>query len=387
MLFLIPAAVLTLATLLIVALWRLVLAFRRRPAPRYWRRTFAWHLGLFAFHLFVTAPLGIGYLASRFVGTRDDEAGYQGPRIGADGAWQMQTRKTLASERQVAAEGAVAPAGASSAMWLTASDGVKLRSFLVPPRPEGGAGSRPRFVAVLVHGLYRGALEIETPGTMLRDLGGEVLLLELRNHGGSGRSKPTFGLDESLDVRAAVEFLRARPEAEGRPLVIYAISMGTAAAALAAPQTPDLAGLVLDAPMDDLAATTDRMLGGGEGGIPQPWRSTLVWSAEHLGRIPFDRVKPRDALARLSPDVAVLFVGAGKDDRMPADSVRALFDALPTRADRKELWIEPEATHGKVWVAAPDEYRRRLARFMDRVAPGREDTHPALHAALSSDAR
>ena len=367
LLLLVPAAALTLATLLLVALWRLVLALRRRPALRFWRRAFTWHLGLFAFHLFVTAPLGIGYLASRFVGTRHDEAAYRGPRVDPDGTWLVQTRETLAAERpEKTRTGSAEPA----AVWLTARDGVKLRSFLVPPRPPAvGADGRPRFLAVLVHGLYRGALEIETPGRMLRDLDGEVLLLELRNHGGSGRSKPTFGLDESLDVLAAVEFLRARPEAHGRPLVLYAVSLGTAAAALAAPQIPDLTGLVFDAPMDDLAATTGRMLGAG-GGIPQPWRSTLVWSAEHLGRVPFDRVKPRDALARLSPDVALLFIGAGRDGRMPPDSVKALFDALPTRADRKELWIEPAATHGKVWVAAPSEYRHRLGRFVDRIAPG-----------------
>jgi pimeloyl-ACP methyl ester carboxylesterase len=78
-------------------------------------------------------------------------------------------------------------------------------------------------------------------------------------------------------------------------------------------------------------------------------------------------VKPRNALARLPPDTAVLFIGAGRDDRMPPESVRALFDALPTAPDRKELWIEPEATHGKVWLAAPEEYRRRLAGFCEAV--------------------
>jgi len=64
--------------------------------------------------------------------------------------------------------------------------------------------------------------------------------------------------------------------------------------------------------------------------------------------------------------VAVLFIGAGHDERMTPDSVRALFDGLPQAPDRKDLWIEPEATHGKVWLKAPDEYRRRLARFCAR---------------------
>jgi len=367
---LVPAAAFTLVTFVLAVLWRLGLALFRRSAPGYWRRTLAWHAGLFVVHVFVTVPLVLGYLFSRAGGTRRDEAAYAGPRIAADGTWLVQTRESLAAEKLGKAEvdSAVADGAARRAVSLTARDGVKLRAFLVPP-PTPPPDGAPRFVAVLVHGLFRGALELETPGRMLRELGGEVLLLELRNHGGSARAKPTFGLDESLDVLAAIEFLRARPEARGRPLVLYAVSLGTAAAALAAPQIPDLAGLVLDAPMDDLGATARHELatGGFWQSIREPWASTILWSAQHLGGVPVQEVKPRDGLAKLPPDVVVLFIGAGRDDRMPPESVRALFDALPTAPGRKELWIEPEATHGKVWLAAPEEYRRRLAHFCETV--------------------
>lgn len=371
---LIPAAALTLVTLVLAVLWRLGLALlRRRPAPRYWRRAFTWHAGLFALHLFVTVPLVFGILPSRAVGTRGDERAYAGPRIAADGTWLVQTREGLAAERlgKATVDAVIAGAAARRAVTLTARDGVKLRAFLVPPSAPASDGG-PRFVAVLVHGLFRGALEIETPGAMLRELGGEVLLLELRNHGDSGRARPTFGRDESLDVLAAAEFLRARPEASSRPLLLYAVSLGTAAAALAAPEITDLAGIVLDAPMDDLRATALRELasGGIAQSIRDPWASTILWSAQRLAGIPISEVKPRDALARLPPNVDVLFIGAGNDDRMTPDSVRALFGALPTAPDRKELWIEPKATHGKVWIAAPDEYRRRLARFCERLTPG-----------------
>jgi pimeloyl-ACP methyl ester carboxylesterase len=204
---------------------------------------------------------------------------------------------------------------------------------------------------------------------MLRDLGGEVLLLELRNHGGSGRAPITFGRDETLDVLAAVDFVRSRAEGQGRPLVLYAVSLGTAAVALAAPQIPALDGLVLDAPMDDLAATARRLLksGGFWQSIREPWASTFLFFARFVRGVPVNEVTPAKALGRLPPRVPVLLIGAGHDDRMPPDAVRAVFDGLPTAPDRKELWIEPEATHGKVWVKAPDEYRRRLAAVVNRV--------------------
>jgi hypothetical protein len=364
----VPALVFTLVTFLLAALWRIGLAIFRRPAPHYFRHALAWHAGLFTLHLFVTVPVLLGALLARAVGTRPDERGYEGPRLAADGTWLLQSRESLAAEGPGTGEvdTAVARAAAGHAVSLTAGDGVPLRAFLIPP-PADSTGDAPRFVAVLEHGLFRGALEIETPGAMLRELGGEVLLLELRNDGGSGRAQATFGRDEALDVLAAVEFLRGRAEASDRPLVLYAVSLGTAGAALAAPQIPDLAGLVLDAPMEDLEATALRELatGGVSESIRQPWASTILWAAQHLGGVPVSAVKPSDALAGLPPQVAVLFIGAGRDERMPPDTVRAFFDALPTAPDRKELWIEPEASHGKVWVAEPTEYRQRLARLCE----------------------
>ncbi len=367
---LIPATVFTLVTFVLAALWRAGLALLRRPAPRFWIRTLEAHAGLFVLHLFVTVPLVLAILVTRNVGTRGDERRYGGPRLAEDGSWLLQTRESLAAEKAVKTE--LAPetrgTGNAHAVSLVARDGVKLRAFVVPPVTPAGAEG-PRFVAVLVHGLFRGALEIETPGAMLRELGGEVMLLELRNHGDSGRARPTFGRDESLDVLAAVDFLQARPEARGRPLVLYAVSLGTAAVAAAAPQVPALAGLVLDAPLDDLGATARRMLASGDfwQSVREPWASTILFFARFVGGVPVHQVEPREALARLSPRVAVLFIGAGRDERMPPDTVRALFDALPTAPDRKDLWIEPEATHGKVWVKAPDEYRRRLARLLEKV--------------------
>jgi pimeloyl-ACP methyl ester carboxylesterase len=319
-------------------------------------------------------------------GTRGDEADYRGPRIASDGAWLLQTRDSLAEEAKsgVVVDAALQGAAERRAVALVARDGVKLRGFLVEPRASDGA---PRFQAVLVHGLYRGALEIETPAAMLRDLGGEVLLLEMRNHGGSARAKTTFGRDESLDVLSAVDYLRQRPGARDRPLVIFAVSLGTAAAALATPRIPDLAGLALDAPMDDLESLARRELKSGPmlWSVRDPWASVILWSARFIGGVPVHAIRPGDALAKLPADVAVLLIGAGKDERMPPATVRALFEQLPTAPDRKELWIEPEATHGKVWVKAPDEYRRRLTAFVARaVGP---ETTPAAERTVTAAER
>lgn len=382
----VAALVLTLATFVLAVLWRLGLALLRRPAPRFFRRTLGWHAGLLVLHLFVTVPVLLGVLAARIVGTRPDERGYGGPRLDADGSWLHQTRESLAAEREGRAEvdADVAQAAAGRAVTLTTRDGVTVRGFLVPPPPDRLAHG-PRFAAVVVHGLFRGAIEVEPPAAMLHELGGEVLLLELRNHGESGHAQPTLGPDESLDVLAAVDHLRGRPETEGRPLVLFGVSIGTTATALAAPEIPDLAGIVLDAPIDDLEASARRWIGKA---IPRPWSSLMLLSAEYLGGIPISSVKPGTALLGLDPEVEVLLIGAGHDVRAPPDRVKALFAALPTLPDRKEMWIDPEASHGKVWLDAPDEYHRRLARFCEKLSrspPGAPAVGAAPGAPLPGD--
>jgi hypothetical protein len=97
---LVPATAFTLVTLLLATLWWLGLTLlKRRPASGFWSRTFKRHGYLFLFHLFVSAPLFLAILFSRWVGTRGDEARYAGPRIADDGTWTLQTRERLAAER------------------------------------------------------------------------------------------------------------------------------------------------------------------------------------------------------------------------------------------------------------------------------------------------
>ena len=394
----VPALALTAATLLLALLVWVGFKVAHRPLVRFWPRVLWIHLGLLVLHTVVVVPVGLGALVSSITNTRGDEHSYRGPRIAADGRWLAQTRETLSTEeatrtglppqpftdetgqQRLPAVG-VPTAGVTDRAELAkldaaadqlrtsmkSADGLPLRGFLVPAR------TLPRFGAVCAHGLFRSAFELETVGSMLRDLGGDVLLLEYRNHGGSGRARATFGVDESRDVAAALAVLRDGPRTRERPLVLFGVSLGTVAAALAAPDAPRLAALILDAPIDDLHAAGDRMLEGfatrrNQGPtIPAPIRSLMLFGAGTFGGVDFDHADVRGALSRLPKSVAVLLVSAGQDDRVPVDAVRATFDRLPTDPAKKDLWIVPDAKHGKVWEVDPTGYRQHLAALLDRA--------------------
>ncbi len=366
-LLLIGLGVLLGATVVLAAVLRIVLAIARRSPKRFWRRTGIVVLVSVPIHLFITMPVVLGWMGSRIPQTRGDESAYAGPRIGPDGSWMVQSKDTLDAEArgEIPVDPATTAATRELEVRFTAADGIALRAFLVPPLRKV-----PLCSVVLVHGLFRGGLELEPVADMFRDLGAEVLLLELRNHGASERAPATFGLGESLDVIAAAEYLRRDPARRTRPLVLFGVSLGTAAVGMAADRIEELGGLVLDAPMDQLAPTAHRML-GGRLAMPQPFRSLVLSSLEMWSGFDIEAVRPGDVLRQLDPATPVLLIGGSEDKRMPPNEVQELFDGLPTQPDRKQLWIRPGSDHGSVWRDDPASYARHLKDFLEIVTAPR----------------
>lgn len=362
---LLAALVFLLPTLLPAALGSLVLLVLRRTQRRYWRVVGWLHLGLLPLHLFVTFPALLGWFGSRELGTRPQERTYAGPRLDAEGRLLVQDWDSLAAEAE-AGSPAVAPeivtAAATRERRIASTDGVTLRMFRLEAEQEP-----PVAVVVLVHGLFRSAMELEPVAGLLRDQGCECWLLELRNFGGSTRAPFSAGLRESSDVVAAVEYVRAQPGRAGVPLVLFGVSLGTVAVSLSLPRLPDLAGVVLDAPIDDVRAAAHRMLGFDRAGdrrawfrIDEPWQSLVLRSLAAWSDIDLDRARPAEVLATLPHDLPVLVVGAGIDDRAPPATVERLFARLPMHAERKLLWMVEHSRHGHVFLDQPAAYAERL---------------------------
>ncbi len=363
---LVASAALFLASVLITVLIWLGLRITLGPRPGFWRRALIALGLLLPVIVFIGAPIALGIFGGSNIGTRHDERGYRGPRIARDGSWVRQSRATLRQEAkgEIEVEPALRASADAALIGLKTLDGVELRAFFVPP-----VGGAPKATVVLVHGLFRGGLELEAPAEMFRSLGAEVLLLEMRNHGGSARAPATFGATEKQDVIAAVQWLRRDPARARRPLVLFGVSLGTAAVVLAAAEIPDLAGLVLDAPVDDLLLTAHRMLSeearAGRPGpsLGEPFRSWALTAIEWKNGFRFADVRPIDVVSGLSPELAVLVISGSEDLRLPPSTAEAMHRAFPVPADRKLLWVREGSDHGQVWIDDPEGYRSRLEQF------------------------
>lgn len=369
---LLAAVLLTLSTLWLALPVLAVLAWRRRPLRPFWRWFSGLHLLLLVLHLGFTFPVLLGLLGSRGLGTKPPERGYAGPRLDAAGVLLVQDEHSLQAERSgrlALPAPEVLAAAAARELRLQTRDGVGLRVFRLEPKLEP-----PRAVCVLVHGLFRCAIELEPVAAMLRDLGCECWLLELRNHGGSGRAPFTGGLREREDVLAAVAAVRSVPGREQTPLVLFGVSLGTLAVSMALPEVPGLAGLVLDAPMADLTEAAHRLMQFRRGGGPpswlqiqSPWRELVLAALQQWSDFRVAEVCPAAVLANLPVDLPVLLVGGELDDRAPPASLQQLYEQLPMVPGCKELWLVPGSGHGKAFLDQPRQYAERLAALLDRL--------------------
>jgi fermentation-respiration switch protein FrsA (DUF1100 family) len=199
---------------------------------------------------------------------------------------------------------------------------------------------------------------------MLREAGYSTVMIDFQAHGESPGEAITIGHLERHDVRAAVEF--ARRQHPGEPIGVIGVSLGGAAAVLAAPLEID--ALVLESVYPSIDAAIHNRVAARLGPLSSlPTALLLVQLRPRLGVWP-SQLRP---IAHL-PDIGCpVYVVSGEADRYTtAKETRAMFAAAP---EPKELWLVGGAGHVDLFGADPIEYRRRVVGFLDRHLRGSQD--------------
>jgi pimeloyl-ACP methyl ester carboxylesterase len=169
----------------------------------------------------------------------------------------------------------------------------------------------------------------------------------------------TLGYQERLDFEGAVELLRQKhPEA---PVVLYGVSMGAAAALLAARKTPAVTAVIADSPFLDIEHTVVhhvKLLFG----LPRfPIASELLWFLEKLGG--FDRRDfDLEAAARELGDRPILVLAGADDERMPPGLQKRV--ALASKSSLSRFVSFDGAGHGAAYRVATEEYENVILSFL-----------------------
>jgi pimeloyl-ACP methyl ester carboxylesterase len=249
---------------------------------------------------------------------------------------------------------------AISAWWIPASAGVTATRTIL-----------------LIHGYADAKVGAIAWAPTLNALGWNILVIDLRAHGHSGGALSTAGYWERHDVTQVINQFRAMRPRETETFAIFGISLGAAVGVATAAIRDDIDALVLESPFADYrlaVAAHGRMRG-----LPGGWmRDTAMRLAEWLSGADFRAVRPQDLLAKLT--CPVMIVHAGNDPFIPPEDAAAMASVIQARNHAGDvLWSVPEAGHVLGLAAVgPDEYRRRVAAFLEVVAATRSPVAEAV---------
>ncbi len=250
---------------------------------------------------------------------------------------------------------------------------IALRGWLI--KAEGPARSGEELTVIVVHGLNSNRTGDNALALTRRLFGLDynVLLFDMRGHGESDGDQVSAGYFERWDVLGAYDFLVER----GVPPVsvgVLGLSMGGAAALLAAAEEPALQAVVVDSAFahvrDMIAQETARTTLFFKWMVPAFIPGMEVMSDVLYG-IDVGAVAPEQAAATLG--YPILVIHAGADSRIPVEQgVRIHASAQ----NGSEFWAVPGSDHVDAFLDAPDEYVERVdAYFNDRLmgtAPGKQ---------------
>jgi pimeloyl-ACP methyl ester carboxylesterase len=238
------------------------------------------------------------------------------------------------------------------------TDGITLRGWYVP------AGQGAKGTIIYCHGHNRTKVEMLPMAAFGHKLGYNGLLFDLRHQGQSEGTMSSIGYLERHDAVGAARFALEKEKAQ-RPVVLWGISMGAAAALMAAADSPDVDGVISDSTFLSF-----------ENVIKHHWKlffglptfpvadEVMYWTAHRVGFDPseFDLEK---AVGRIGPR-PVLFIGVEGDKRMPPSIARTLYGEA--QSELKDIEVVPGERHGEGFKSGQGKYQEAIKRFLASIA-------------------
>ena len=225
------------------------------------------------------------------------------------------------------------------------ADGLTLRGWYVPSR--NGA-------AVIA---FPGRSGPQAHARMLARHGYGVLLFDRRGEGASEGDPNAFGWGGERDVKAAIEYLRSRPDVDPDRIGGLGLSVGGELMLQTAAETSALAAVVSEGASgrsvgEDLDTPGSRALS------PQ----AAISAAMTAGVAVFSGQAPPPNLTELVPRIAprpLFLIHSG----IATERLNDLYHRIA--GEPKALWEIPGAGHTGGLEARPEEYERRVVGFFD----------------------
>jgi dipeptidyl aminopeptidase/acylaminoacyl peptidase len=233
--------------------------------------------------------------------------------------------------------------------------GVTIEAWWVP----GRSPTAP--VVILAHGRgrCRGDPEVLLPAGMLHRHGFAVLLIDLRNHGGSTVTdgRHTFGIHESQDMLGAWDWLRSEHGLAANRIGLLGVSLGAVTGMIAIGREPRVAALWEDSGLISFDEGVRDLV--KEKGLPDVLASPI---ASFLSTIHGIDDSPAQELPKVGTRPFAIVHGSA-DATVAVRHATLIAAAVRAGGGSVEPWILPGVAHVRASFVATAEYERRLVAF------------------------
>jgi fermentation-respiration switch protein FrsA (DUF1100 family) len=251
------------------------------------------------------------------------------------------------------------------------TDGILLKGWYAP------ASGPAKGTIIYCHGQNRTRIEMLPNAAFARTLGYNTLLFDLRHQGESGGNVGSVGYWERFDAEGAVRYA-LNDEKAARPIILWGVSMGAAAALMAAAESPDVAAVISDSTFLNYSELIRHHYELFLGIIRRRWwwfpplpgfplaDEVLYWSAwrGHFSPSDFDLEK---AVRNINPR-PILFIAVQGDPRMPPEYAKTLF--ADATSPLKKLVVLGGSRHGEGFRLANKQYEEAVTQFLNGLPGG-----------------
>lgn len=234
--------------------------------------------------------------------------------------------------------------GRDAEPWSTCTeDGLTLRGWYYPTPSQ-------RRLVVLVHGMGGCWDQMAGLGRDLHARGYDLLLFDLRGHGGSDPARLSMGRRERADVRAVLAWARSRGF-DPAQVAWIGQSMGASTVLMEGVENPDVRLAVLDSPYGDLPELLDNQL-TQHSHLPGFFNPGILLAAREAYGVRTDDLVPIRLAGRWG-DRPVLLIHGEADTTVPIRQADALSRSLGPACRFVRL---PGVEHVEAYRSNPRKY-------------------------------
>ena len=212
----------------------------------------------------------------------------------------------------------------------------------------------------------------------LRGAGFDILTFDFCNHGASDAIVDYEPLQwvtahEVADVRAALAYLRSRPDIDGAPIGLFGVSKGGSAGIVAAALEPNVRAVITDGafPTHGTVTRYEMRWVAIYTKLDLVIRLLPQWFYVLLTELAMSRLSRRRKVKYQRVETGIrrldgrplLMIHGERDNYINLDIVREFYRLAEPP---KELWVVPGAKHNACLDNAGEEYRDRVREFFCR---------------------